>query len=50
MNQAFKGVAAYGMGMVDLRFELTFLVVFCGLSMALGIRSYRRLLAVDKTK
>ena len=50
MNQAFKGVAAYGLGMVDLRFELTFLVVFCGLSMALGIRSYRRLLAVDKTK
>jgi ABC-2 type transport system permease protein len=50
MNQAFKGVAAYGMGMVDLRFELTFLVVFCGLSMALGIRSDRRLLAVDKTK
>ncbi|MEY3942964.1 MAG: hypothetical protein RLZZ133_654 [Pseudomonadota bacterium] len=50
MNQAFKGVAAYGMGLVDLRFELIFLVVFCGLSMALGIRSYRRLLSVDKTK
>ena len=50
MNQAFKGVAAQGMGLMELRFELTFLVVFCGLSMALGIRSYRRLLAVDKTK
>jgi ABC-2 type transport system permease protein len=50
MNQAFKGVAAYGMGLDELRFELTFLVVFCGLSLALGIQSYRHLLGVDKTK
>jgi hypothetical protein len=26
------------------------LVVFCGLSLALGIQSYRHLLGVDKTK
>jgi hypothetical protein len=50
MNQAFKGVAAYGMGLDELRFELTFLVVFCGLSLTLGIHSYRHLLGVDKSK
>jgi ABC-2 type transport system permease protein len=49
MNQAFKGVAAYGMGIDELRFELSFLLVFCGLSLALGMQSYRHLLAADKT-
>jgi ABC-2 type transport system permease protein len=47
MNQAFKGVAAYGLGLVELRFELSFLVLFCGLSWALGVSSYRRLLVLD---
>jgi ABC-2 type transport system permease protein len=49
MNQAFKGVAAYGMGVDELSFELTFLVLFCGLSLALGIQSYRHLLDVDQS-
>ena len=47
MNQAFKGVAAYGLGVAELRFELGFLCVFCGLSLWLGVRSYRQLLAPD---
>jgi ABC-2 type transport system permease protein len=50
MNQAFKGVAAYGMGLNELRFELSFLVVFCCASLALGIQSYRHLLGRDKPK
>ena len=50
MNQAFKGVAAYGMGFNELRFEISFLIVFCGLSLALGIQSYRHLLGADKSK
>jgi ABC-2 type transport system permease protein len=50
MNQAFKGVAAYGMGVHELRFELTFLVVFCGLSLALGVQSYRHLLGGNKSQ
>jgi len=50
MNQAFKGVAAYGMGFNELRFELIFLLVFCVFSLALGIQSYRHLLGVDKSK
>jgi hypothetical protein len=49
MNQAFKGVAAYGMGLHELRFELAFLVAFCGLSLALGIQSYRHLLDGNKS-
>jgi ABC-2 type transport system permease protein len=50
MNQAFKGVAAYGMGFHELRFELTFLLAFCGLSLALGIQSYRHLLGGNKSQ
>ena len=50
MNQAFKGVAAYGMGVNELRFELTFLIVVCGLSLALGIQSYRHLLGGNKSQ
>jgi hypothetical protein len=38
------------MGLDELRFELSFLFVFCALSLALGIQSYRHLLGVDKTK
>jgi ABC-2 type transport system permease protein len=47
MNQAFKGVAAYGLGVAELRFELSFLLLFCGLSLALGVRSYRQLLTLE---
>ena len=49
MNQAFKGVAAYGMGFQELLFELSFLLVFCCVSLALGIHSYRYLLGRDKS-
>jgi ABC-2 type transport system permease protein len=48
MNQAFKGVAAYSLGIAELRFELAFLLVFCGLSLALGVRSYRQLLLLEQ--
>jgi ABC-type polysaccharide/polyol phosphate export permease len=48
MNQAFKGVAAYGLGMGELRFELSFLVLFCGVALALGVRSYRHLLVLEQ--
>jgi ABC-2 type transport system permease protein len=48
MNQAFKGVAAYNLGIAELRFELVFLFVFCAISLALGLRSYRHLLLADQ--
>ena len=48
MNQAFKGVAAYGLGVAELRFELAFLVAFSSLSLALGVRSYRHLLVLEQ--
>ena len=48
MNQAFKGVAAYALGVNELRFELAFLTLFCVLAMALGVRSYRQLLALEQ--
>jgi len=38
------------MGWAELRFEITFLLVFCGLSLALGIQSYRHLLGTEKSK
>lgn len=47
MNQAFKGVAAYGLGVESLRFELIFLVLFCLFSVFLGVHSYQRLLAKE---
>jgi len=43
MNQAFKGVAAYNLGLSELRFEMTFLMIFCVISMMLGTQSFRRL-------
>lgn len=49
MNQAFKGVAAYGMGFQELLFELSFLLVFSCVSLVLGIHSYRYLLGRDKS-
>ncbi len=48
MNQAFKGVAAYGLGFSDLRFEISFLLMFCAISMTAGIHSYRQLLISEK--
>jgi ABC-2 type transport system permease protein len=48
MNQAFKGVAAYSLGIAELRFELAFLLLFCGLSLALGVRSYRQMLLLEQ--
>ncbi len=48
MNQAFKGVAAYGLGVAELRFELAFLLAFSALSLALGIASCRRLLDLER--
>ena len=50
MNQAFKGVAAYGKGFADLRFEIIFQVLFCAASLALGIQSYRHLAVTDKSQ
>ena len=48
MNQAFKGVAAYGRGVAELRFELAFLTAFCALSLLLGVRSYRHLMVAEQ--
>jgi ABC-2 type transport system permease protein len=48
MNQAFKGVAAYSKSLVELRFEIIFLILFSGLSLALGIQSFRYLVGMDK--
>jgi hypothetical protein len=48
MNQAFKGVAAYGKNFVDLRFELIFLWGFSGLCLGLGIHAFQQLLETDK--
>jgi ABC-2 type transport system permease protein len=50
MNQAFKGVAAYGKNFVDILFELIFLLVFCGLCLTLGLGSYQQLLDSDKNR
>ncbi len=47
MNQAFKGVAAYGLGVSELRVELIFLVLFCAASMVLGVVSYRQMLRLE---
>lgn len=47
MNQAFKGVAAYGLGVSELHFELIFLVLFCAVSMVLGVVSYRQMLTLE---
>lgn len=48
MNQALKGVAAYGLGVGDLRKELALLFAFCGVSLWLGVTSYRHLLAAEQ--
>lgn len=49
MNEALKAVAGRGAGVAELRSELAFLVVFCGLALALGVSSYRHLLKLEKS-
>ena len=48
MNEALKAVAAQGLSVAELRGELAFLVVFCVLSMSLGVSSYRHLMKLEK--
>jgi ABC-type multidrug transport system permease subunit len=48
MNESLKAVAAHGAGVTELRGELAFLVVFCGIALALGVSSYRHLLKLEK--
>jgi ABC-2 type transport system permease protein len=48
MNQALKGVAAYGWGVAELRTELALLCGFCGAALVLGVTSYRHLLAAEQ--
>ena len=49
MNEALKAVAAQGAGVAELRNELAFLGLFCGLALALGVSSYRHLLKLEKS-
>ncbi len=48
MNEALKAVAAQGAGLVELRNELAFLMLFCIVSLGLGVSSYRHLLRLEK--
>jgi ABC-2 type transport system permease protein len=48
MNEALKGVAAQGLGVQALWPRLAFLAVFCGVSLALGILAYGRLLQAER--
>jgi ABC-2 type transport system permease protein len=48
MNEALKGVAGRGLGWADISGSLIFLVVFAGVSLALGMVSYRRMLMEEK--
>lgn len=48
MNQALKGVAGRGAGWAEISEYLGFLVLFAAVALALGIRSYRRLLVEEK--
>jgi ABC-2 type transport system permease protein len=48
MNEALKAVAAQGAGLVELRSELAFLMLFCIVSLGLGVSSYRHLLRLEK--
>jgi ABC-2 type transport system permease protein len=47
MNQALKGVAAYGLGVAELGVELALLAAFSVVALALGVTSYRHLLAAE---
>lgn len=48
MNQAMKGVSGRGDSWTELSGHLIFLVVFAAVALALGIRSYRRMLIEEK--
>jgi ABC-2 type transport system permease protein len=48
MNQALKGVAGRGEGWAELSGHLIFLAVFTVIALALGMRSYRRMLSEEK--
>jgi ABC-2 type transport system permease protein len=48
MNEALKAVAAQGAGLAELRSELAFLMLFCIVSLGLGVSSYRHLLRLEK--
>jgi ABC-2 type transport system permease protein len=48
MNQAFKGVAAQGLGLAELRLELGLLLLFALLALALGVWSCRRLIDQER--
>jgi ABC-2 type transport system permease protein len=49
MNQAFKAVATRGAGAGEIQWNLALLVVLACVAMALGVRSYRRLLDVERS-
>lgn len=48
MNQALKGVAGRGYGWLEISEHLLFLALFTMAALALGVRSYHRLLAEEK--
>jgi len=48
MNQALKPVSALGAGLSDIKTNLAFLAGFAALSVVLGTRSYRALLAHER--
>jgi ABC-2 type transport system permease protein len=48
MNEALKGVSGRGEGWAEIWGHLVFLVAFAVFSLALGIRSYRRMLVEEK--
>jgi len=48
MNQALKGVSGRGEGWAELSTHLIFLSLFTIVSLALGVRSYRRMLIEEK--
>lgn len=49
MNEALKGVSAFDLGVKDISVHLIFLTVFSIVSMILGARSYKAMLAQEKT-
>jgi len=48
MNEAMKGVAGRGEGCEQIAGDLAFLAIFAAASLALGVVSYRRMLAEEK--
>ena len=48
MNQALKLVSAHGAGIVEIKRYLLFLLAFAGISLFLGVQSYKKMLHVEK--